>query len=279
MESQGSIDFGAGRQETPTGASPRDRIVARDGRAAAWMAAGWAAITGEPGSVVCSEAWDFEQAVTAASYCTVPVHCFGPDGLQAPVPRPASTIGRILGSPQTAAGRAIRPERLVAETLAAIPPGLTCAIVVEDERYAALVEALRGPSVTLAVKLIDRIAGSAHGSAVAVATGVKAADRSRIVVVITDPASFVAGAADLETAGRYGLAVATVVGTVPDGSPPPPYEQLAAIAGGHGECVEDAGRLPLHLRNAIAAPMPTVINAILDPASFGALAASLPSDA
>jgi thiamine pyrophosphate-dependent acetolactate synthase large subunit-like protein len=63
-------------------------------------------------------------------------------------------------------------------------------------------------------------------------------------------------------AGRYGLAVAVIVAD----TAPQRLEQLARVAGGHGESVTDPSRLALNLRNAAAAAMPAVVGVTVQPA-------------
>lgn len=193
--------FGAGDPQPGT-------IIARDGRSAAWMAAGYAIASGSEGS-------------TGRS----------PANRQHPGSSLASLVAGLL------------------------PVGsLLC---VEEGPLAQAARNACGyrPDVMI-------VSGSDRGCAVALAIGAKAHSPSSTVVALCDAASMAIGGGDLETAGRANLPVAVVVAN--DATDPAPYEVLAALGGGHGEVVADHLKMELHLRNALAATMPAVVNVLVN---------------
>ncbi|MHB8512778.1 MAG: thiamine pyrophosphate-dependent enzyme [Actinomycetota bacterium] len=243
------MNFHVGRDEPIETSS----ILVSDGRSAAWMAAGFTRISSDSCNVVCSEHWEFEQAALAAGHCTVPIQCFGPDRVVVTDPHPSLLRSKPVGLPEIGSGRSISAARMTYETLRAAPA--SSIVVTEDATFASLVDALSNGDHLL----LDRVAGEARGSAIAVAVGAKAAARDRVVIAIVESTSFISGASDFEIAGRYAMPIAAIVCSEMHNS----YDKLAVIAGGHGERVDDARKLELHLRNAFSAPIPTVINAVM----------------
>lgn len=247
-------------------------VAARDARSAAWMAAGWAAVTGRTGWVA-AEGDDLALAELVAGGSRAPVRCaprweIPAEDFAASIPAwsPPVSSPAPVGEWARIDARPIRLERLAADLIAALPPG---AIVCVDAATLARPVHAAAASHPSALVLSD-ISRSARGAAVAWAVGAKAAAPERTVVALTDAAGFAIAAMDVPAAAAAGLPVAVVVAN--GERDPAPLELVAAIAGGHGEPVADPARLAIHLRNAMTVTIPTVLNVTVDPAGARSLA-------
>ena len=93
------------------------------------------------------------------------------------------------------------------------------------------------------------------------------------VVWITGDGSFGFNAMELDTAARFGLPIVTVVMNnrgwsaewVPLGVRH--YERLAPGFDGHGELIERPEQIRPALERALAAPGPSIVNALVEPAA------------
>lgn len=248
------------------------RTVARDARSAVWMAAGWAAVTGRTGWVAAAPE-DLALARLIADGSRAPVRCAAPwdipeESFDAAIPAANPAVDRAapLDEWSRLDGRPIRPERLAADLIAALPPG---AILCVDDASPAGPVIAAGATHRSALVLTD-VCRPSRGAAVAWAIGAKAAAPQRTVVALTDDAGFAIAAMDVPAAADAGLPIAVVIAN--GRRRPAPLELVAAIAGGHGESVWDPAQLSIHLRNAMTVTIPTVINVAVDPARMPSLA-------
>ncbi len=117
------------------------------------------------------------------------------------------------------------------------------------------------------------------------AIGMKIAHPDRPVLTVAGDGSFGFTAMELETSARHGAPVAVVVGNdggwgivrhlqqaihgraIASDLPRSPYELLAEFAGGVGDRVETPKQLEIAVTNALVADVPSVVNAIIDPAA------------
>jgi len=115
------------------------------------------------------------------------------------------------------------------------------------------------------------------------AIGMKAAAPERPVLVLAGDGSFGFTAMELETAVRHDLPVAVVVGNdagwgivrhlqqslhgraLASDLPRAPYELLAEFAGAIGDRVQTPHHLAIAVTNALASPLPSLVNALIDP--------------
>jgi acetolactate synthase-1/2/3 large subunit len=174
----------------------------------------------------------------------------------------------------------LHPGRLVAEVARALPAD---AIVTVDAGELALwaIDAIpaRAPSAFHASSFS---AMGALGMGVPWAIGLKLAHPDRPVVAICGDGSFGFTALEVETAVRHDIPITVVVGNdggwgivrhlqqdlhgraIASDLPRAPYELIASFAGAIGDRVEEPRALAIAIDNALRAPKPSVINAIID---------------
>ncbi|MFN2613633.1 MAG: thiamine pyrophosphate-binding protein [Actinomycetota bacterium] len=175
----------------------------------------------------------------------------------------------------------LHPGRLVAEVVNALP---TNAIVCVDGGEIALwaIDAFtaREPA-SLAISSTSQL--GALGMGLPTAVGMKIARHDRPVLALSGDGSFGFTAMEIETAARHHAPVAIVVAN--DGGwgivrhlqealhgrplasdlPRSPYEMLAEFAGGVGDVVRTPRQLAIAVENALAADVPSIVNAMIDP--------------
>lgn len=184
--------------------------------------------------------------------------------------------GQIASSP-------LHPGRLVAEVAAKLPRNaVVCADAGEFALWAIDAVPALGPSS------FHSSSGSALGAlgmGLPWAIGMKLARPDRPVLVLAGDGSFGFTALEVETAARHRAPVAVVVGNdagwgivrhlqqtlhgraLASDLPRSPYEILAEFAGGVGDVVRTPQQAAIAITNALVAPVPSVVNAIIDPAA------------
>lgn len=174
----------------------------------------------------------------------------------------------------------LHPGRLVAEIAAKLPAN---AIVCVDAGELALwaIDGIpaRAPASFHASSFSPL---GALGMGLPWAIGAKVARPDRPVLALVGDGSFGFTAMEIETSARHDAPVAVVVGN--DGGwgivrhlqqelhgralasdlPVSPYELLAEFAGGVGDRVETPRQAAIAITNALVAPVPSVVNAIID---------------
>lgn len=163
----------------------------------------------------------------------------------------------------------LHPARVVAELAAALPAdAIVCIDGPRIERWA--VEGIPALA-TRGVRVVP-----IPGMGVPCAVGMKLARPDQPVLVLTDGESAARSAVDLAAAGRYGAPISLLIANdggaalphAPPGRPAPRrarYELLAEFAGGVGDEVKTPQQLAIALTNALASPVPAVIDAVVDP--------------
>ena len=175
----------------------------------------------------------------------------------------------------------LHPGRLVAEIAAALPhDAIVCADAGELALWAIDAIPARAPA---SFHASSASALGALGMGVPWAIGMKLARPDRPVLALCGDGSFGFTALEVETAARHGAPIAVVVGNdggwgivrhlqhalhgrpIASDLPRSPYELLGEFAGGVGDRVETPQQAAIAITNALAAAMPSVVNAIIDP--------------